>query len=130
MGKAVYESNDDIKLLVAWTRCAKRFAQNAGLTLPLEPWEYDILLTRSDRVTWVFKRDPRIRRPLGEVLWTRDDVPYLRPEVQLLLKARALRPKDQADFEAASPLLDPSSRAWLRESLQLVSPGHRWIPAL
>ena len=55
---------------------------------------------------------------------------YLRPEIQLLLKARGLRPKDQRDYEATLPLLKRNSRVWLRESLQLVQPGHPWVAAL
>ena len=95
-----------------------------------EPWEYDILLMPGSRDTWEFKRDRRIRLPLADVGWTRDGVKYLRPEIQLLLKARGLRPKDQRDFEATLPLLKRNSRVWLRESLQLVQPGHPWVAAL
>ncbi len=94
------------------------------------PWEYDVLLMPGDRSTWTFKRDRRLRRPLDEVVWSQDGVPYLRPEVQLLLKARGLRPQDQHDFELAAPLLDGPSRRWLRESLALVHPGHRWLTDL
>ncbi len=95
-----------------------------------EPWEYDILLMTGDRDTWEFKRDRRIWLPLTDISWSRDDVHYLRPEIQLLLKARGLRPKDQRDFYAALPLLSPESLVWLRESLELAHPGHRWLAAL
>ncbi len=95
-----------------------------------EPWEYDILLMAGDRGRWEFKRDRRLTRPLDEVVWHGGAVPYLRPEIQLLLKARARRPKDQLDFDATLPLLDRESVAWLRESLELVHPGHRWLAAL
>ncbi len=95
-----------------------------------EPWEYDILLMTGDRNTWEFKRDRRIRLPLTDISWSRDDVHYLRPEIQLLLKARGLRPKDQRDFDAALPLLSRESLVWLRESLELVHPGHPWLAAL
>ena len=95
-----------------------------------EPWELDVLLMAGDSTTWRFKRDPRISRPLAEVVWARDGVPYLRPEVQLLLKARGLRPKDQHDFAVALPLLDRASLVWLHETLSLAHPGHPWLTEL
>lgn len=55
---------------------------------------------------------------------------YLRPEVQLLHKARALRPQDQQDFDACLPMLDPASRGWLGSSLAMVHPDHPWLEAL
>lgn len=95
-----------------------------------EPWEYDVMLMTGDWDTWEFKRDRRIRRPLADISWSSGGVPYLRPEIQLLLKARALRPKDQLDFDAALALLSPQAQDWLRQSLELAHPGHRWITAL
>ena len=95
-----------------------------------EPWEYDVLLTGGPRDLWEFKRDRRVRLPLTEIVWSNDGVSYLRPEVQLLLKARGLRPKDQRDFDATLPLLDARSASWLRESLHLAHPGHPWLAAL
>jgi hypothetical protein len=95
-----------------------------------EPWEYDIILMALDQQTWAFKRDGRIRLPLADILWSRDGVNYLRPEIQLLHKAARLRPKDQADFEATLPRLEPERRDWLRAALELVHPGHAWLTAL
>src|SRR6266545_4536790 len=45
----------------------------------------------------------------------------------LLFKAKGNRPKDQADFAGAVPLLDTSRRTWLREVLLHLYPGHRWL---
>jgi hypothetical protein len=59
-----------------------------------------------------------------------DGVPYLRPEVQLLHKSGGCRPKDQADFDATWPLLDPTDRHWLRHAIELAHPGHRWLQPL
>ncbi|HET8657705.1 MAG TPA: hypothetical protein VFM55_01750 [Micromonosporaceae bacterium] len=39
-------------------------------------------------------------------------MPYLRPEGVLLFKARARRPKDEADLAAVLPELGPAARAW------------------
>ena len=95
-----------------------------------EPWEYDVILMHATSTTWTFKRDARISLPLPEILWERDGIAYLRPEVQLLHKARALRPQDRADFEACAPLLDERARAWLRDALGTAHPGHPWLGPL
>ena len=95
-----------------------------------DPWEYDVILMDTTPTTWTFKRDARVTLPLEDILWTREGITYLRPEVQLLHKARALRQNDQADFDACAPLLDTNSRAWLRDALDLAHPGHPWISDL
>jgi hypothetical protein len=95
-----------------------------------EPWEYDVILMDATATTWTYKRDARISLPLDEILWTRDGISYLRPEVQLLHKAPRRRPKDQADFDACAPLLDSTSRVWLRTALTTAHPGHAWLADL
>ncbi len=95
-----------------------------------DPWEYDVILMDVTSTRWTYKRDARISLPADEILWTREDIPYLRPEVQLLHKAPGLRPKDQADFEACLPLLEPAPRAWLRSALGIAHPGHPWLAHL
>jgi hypothetical protein len=95
-----------------------------------DPWEYDVILMHTTPTTWTFKRDARISRPLAEILWERDGIRYLAPEVQLLHKARALRSQDQADFDACAPLLDVRARVWLFDALELAHPGHPWTHQL
>ena len=95
-----------------------------------EPWEYDVILMHTTPTTWTFKRDARISRPLAEILWERDGIRYLTPEVQLLHKARGLRPQDQADFDACAPLLGDRATGWLRTSLETAHPGHPWLHRL
>ena len=46
------------------------------------------------------------------------------------MKANASRPKDEIDFATTVPHLDAAQRAWLREALALVHPGHRWLEVL
>ena len=46
--------------------------------------------------------------------------------MQLLFKAKAPRPKDEADLEAALPLLDATQRTWLRHALNLAEPASPW----
>ncbi len=92
-----------------------------------QPWEYDVLLAPGDATTWVYKRDPSIRMPMAHAVWEKDGVTYLRPEIQLLYKARGLRDKDQDDFDATWPLLDAGRREWLRAGLRHTLPDHPWL---
>jgi len=48
----------------------------------------------------------------------------------LLFKARQAWPRDEADFAAIVPLLDEHQRAWLRDTLAQVHPGHAWLERL
>jgi hypothetical protein len=81
---------------------------------------------------WVCRRDQTITLPYQRIIRrTRDGIPYLVPEIVLLFKAKhAAEPKNQADFTAALPLLDPESVGWLRWALRRVHPGHAWLAAL
>jgi hypothetical protein len=57
------------------------------------------------------------------------EIPYLKPEICLLFKSKAVRDKDQADFEATLPRMSPVQRIWLHTALERVHPGHDWISA-
>ena len=59
-----------------------------------------------------------------------DGIPYAPPEVVLLFKAKATRPKDERDFATLLPHLDADRRSWLRDALELVHPEHPWLEAL
>ena len=94
-------------------------------------WRVDVIRERWDGDVWVFRRDPRIHVEAAElVLRTPDGIPYVRPEVALLFKAKSIRPKDEADFEAVLPDLDEKQRAWLADALGIVHPGHSWLERL
>jgi len=95
-----------------------------------EPWRLAFVLDTHDADTWVYRRDPRVRRPLHDLVWQEDGVPYLVPEVQLLFKSKTLRTKDEQDFEASLPALDDGQRDWLRAALELAHPGHPWLERL
>jgi len=95
------------------------------------PWLADLLLTPTEGEDWLCKRHRSIRRPLADIGWTgADGVPYLRPEIVLLMKAKHDLPKDRADLDAALPLLDPVARAWLADSLRVAHPGHPWLDTI
>jgi len=94
-------------------------------------WRLDVFREPSDGDTWICRRDERIRMPYDRVIeHTAEGIPFGRPEIVLLFKARHARPKDDDDLAAALPHLDSERRAWLREALVLVHPGHRWLDAL
>ena len=76
---------------------------------------------------WVCRCDESITLPYDElILHTRDAIPNAIPEVALLLKAKALRNNDEADFQRVLPLTDQSRRFRLSEWLSRVHPGHPW----
>ena len=94
-------------------------------------WALQLMVTDASDDQWIFRRTAQIHGPLatlGRV--TRDGIPYLAPEIQLLYKAKGLRPKDEADFARTLPALDGQSRQWLAQSLALVHPGHAWLTKL
>jgi len=94
-------------------------------------WQIELLLDDSDEEHWIFRRDPSIRCPLAAALRsTPEGMCYLAPEIQLLYKARDVRPEDQADFERIVPRLDAAALEWLRGGLLRLSPQHRWLAAL
>jgi len=104
-------------------------------TWVLEPesgrWRLDIFREPSADGQWVCRRDERIRLPYDQViLHTSSGIPYGRPEIALLFKAKAGRPKDGADFANVLPLLADESRHWLADGLRIVAPDHPWIGEL
>lgn len=96
-----------------------------------QPWAIQLMVddTRDDQ--WLFRRMPAIERTLAAIGGvTPDGIPYLAPEVQLLYKAKGLRPKDEADFAHALPALSLERRQWLSAALLRVHPEHPWLARL
>ncbi len=95
-------------------------------------WRLDVFREPSDGDTWICRRDARIRLPSARVVeWTAEGIPYCRPEIALLFKAKhAHQPKNKDDFAAVLPHLAADSRSWLADALKLAHPGHDWIGAL
>lgn len=84
-----------------------------------------------DGDVWICRRDEGIRLPYDRVItMTAGGVPFMAPEIVLLFKAKAARPKDEADLTGILDHLDSDQRAWLAEMLARVHPGHRWLGLL
>lgn len=93
----------------------------------LAPWRGEFLLNADAEGHWRSKRDPAFTAPLEEVTWLRDGIRYLSPELVLSHKAKTGRPKDDADLDAAWPLLDDRQRAYLVDFLERLEPEHPWL---
>ncbi len=135
-----YREHDDIEIAIPRTAFADVTAalsefelhsindhQNWVRDPAADAWRLDVFAEPSDAETWVCRRDERIRLPYDVVIeHTADGIPYGSPEIILLFKAKHVRPKDEADFDAVLPRLDAERRAWLADALELVHPGHPW----
>jgi Aminoglycoside-2''-adenylyltransferase len=92
-------------------------------------WRLDVFREPSAGDTWVCRRDESIRMPYAELIErTADGIPYARPEVVLLFKAKhSHEAKNESDLAATLPALAPARRERLARWLELVHPGHAWI---
>ena len=98
---------------------------------PTKPWTFQLMIADTHGEDWLFRRMPAIRRSvatIGEI--SSEGIPYLAPEIQLLHKAKGLRPKDEADFRQTLPVLHRERRIWLRDSLTQAHPHHPWLDQL
>jgi hypothetical protein len=92
-------------------------------------WRLDVFREPADGDTWICRRDESIRMPYSDVIErTADGIPYARPEVVLLFKAKHSHlAKNAADLAAVLPVLEAARRDRLARWLALVHPGHPWI---
>ncbi|WP_330281032.1 nucleotidyltransferase domain-containing protein [Streptomyces sp. NBC_00588] len=96
-----------------------------------ERFLFDVFREPHEGSTWICRRDASLRLPYDSVIaWTPDGIPYLVPELVLLFKAKAARPKDEADFEGTLPRLSEARRDRLGGWLERVHPGHPWSARL
>ena len=93
-------------------------------------WQLEILIEEAEGDRWIYRRDARVTRPLSGMGIEIGGVPVIRPEIALLYKSKGMRERDQADFAAVLPLLDPEARAWLADALATTGTGTGWLPAL
>lgn len=99
--------------------------------------EFDVFFNPLGGTDWLSRRHAGLRVPAASIVaWSTGreaeppGVPYLVPEIQLLYKAKYHRPKDDADFEVALPLLDSRGRSWLAEALGTFHPADAWLARL
>ncbi len=92
----------------------------------LAPWRGEVLLNADVEGRWRSKRDASFVAPLDDVTWVRDGIRYLRPELVLVHKVASGRAKDDADLDAALPLLDEAGRDLLARFVAEHAPGHPW----
>jgi hypothetical protein len=94
---------------------------------PGQPWALQVMLEAGTRQEWWCRRHPELTVPMERAVRRTDQgVPYMAPELQLLMKAHGTRPKDDADFLAIAPLLDPVAAEWLNQALRRYYPSHPW----
>jgi hypothetical protein len=108
----------DVTQFWCWDRSARAFV-------------LDIMIERGTPRTWVYKRDKWINRPRAAANGTGyKGLRYLTPACVLLFKAKALRPKDQIDFDRFAPRLLQSEREWLIDALDHTHSNHIWLDQL
>lgn len=91
----------------------------------------EILLNETKENDWTFRRDLRISCPISSV-WsiTKTGIPYLKPEIVLLYKAKNTREKDHQDFVTVKDYLEDDQKKWLRDALEIHEPEHIWLQFL
>jgi hypothetical protein len=105
--------------------------QTWGLDRAANRWRVDVFREPYDGDRWVARRDETIRLPYNEVIeHTANGIPYERPEIVLLFKAKHARAKDEADLAAVLPCLSHERRRLLAGWIAQVHPGHFWLPDL
>ncbi len=107
----------------------------------LDQFEFELNLNERDEEGWVFSREPRVALPIDRTLslceW---GIPTVAPEVVAFFKLLplpfkkgprpAMREKDEADVAALLPILEDGQRAWLRQAVAAIEPGHPWLARL
>lgn len=105
--------------------------QHWVLDTDADRWRVDVMAEPGDRDTWVYRRDPTLRAPRASMVGVSvDGIPHLKAHGVLFFKAKATRPKDRRDFDAAVGAMAADERAWLRAALERFHPGHPWIGRL
>ena len=85
-------------------------------------WGFQLMLETRRGADWVFRRDAAITRSVADLWWTiGDGLRVMRPEIQMLYKAKDPRPQDEMDL---SNVLPPSRWTPSRR------PGRPEVPAV
>jgi len=91
----------------------------------------EFLLNERNGDVWVYRRDSRIRLPLGQaIVLGKGNVPILCPAIVLLFKAKDVRVKDEADFCNVVDGLEHEQCRWLEDALRITHREHPWLTEL
>nr|WP_272898777.1 hypothetical protein [Paenibacillus sp. MMS18-CY102] len=99
------------------------YAANANAKL-------EILLNDSVADEWVYRRDGRVKRPLSEIIYFYNGIPYLNPALVLLYKSKEPRAKDEQDFQTVYMHLEKQDKLWLKDAIKICYSEHRWLHSL
>lgn len=91
------------------------------------PWQFDLIVGAGTHAVWRSRRDPSIQVAWSDAVRHSGTVPYLAPHVQLLMKSKHVRPKDDLDASILLPTLDSTERQWLAVHLADDHPWHGLI---
>ena len=131
-GRGLPRLGELVRVTHAYARRAGRRAIACGSDRArrsaLSPWEVDFVIAEERDGNWVWRHDPTVTTSLADLTWMDDaGVRFARPEVVLAHKAKWRQPKDDLDFDAAWPLLDPCESVASRDGNEDVS--RPWLAA-
>jgi hypothetical protein len=121
----------DVDEAIAWIDgwdCRVGLNNVWGRRTPGGPWELDLTVGEGSDELWVYRRDPSVTRPWETaVLFDRQGIPYLAPDIQLLFKSKAPRSKDDHDAARVIPELGRSELEFLSATLPRSHPWRQVI---
>ena len=95
------------------------------------PWRFEFLFQEINDGIWTFRYDDSVQHSVDEIGgFSAASIPFLLPEISLLLKALRLRDVDEGDFQRVLPNLNQSQREQLSIDLGKIKPEHLWLSAL
>lgn len=88
----------------------------------------EILLNEIDNNNWIYRRINGVELTVDKLLkYSKDNIPYLCPEVVLLYKAKINKEKDKLDLKNTILKLDLASKNWLINAIQKEDKNHKWL---
>jgi len=107
----------------------RRIAYNRKVQHELDYIE--VFFDRIEDQSFIYRREPQLKRRIEDAIMERDGVRYLAPEIALLFKSNSLTEKNQLDFDVALPSLAAEAKTWLANALLLLyGNSHRWLEQL
>lgn len=93
------------------------------------PWQIQIMVNDHEGKDFLYKRDNSIRFNIEKsTSKSKQGIPYLNPEIQLLHKAKSPRIKDHMDLQHCLPRLSRDQKEWLKMMIvKCYSKKHLWL---